>query len=141
MYPATGTYNDGAGHTLVTAYSVLRPDGSWAVMMVNRDQHNAHQVQIVFQNEQTKAKSYLSGPVDAAVFGPNQYKWHPAQQIVDNSHFPLHPDTPLQLYTPGYADPDGPIEETTIPGSKTTEYELPASSIIVLRGKLDSHVE
>ena len=49
MFPSTGTYTDGAGHTLVTAYSVLRPDGTWSVMMVNRDQHNAHRVQNCLQ--------------------------------------------------------------------------------------------
>lgn len=139
MFPSTGTYADGAGHTLVTAYSVLRPDGTWAVMMVNRDQHNPHQVQIVFRNKQTKRERYFSGTVDAAFFGPDQYKWHPAQQLVDPSHFPLQPNRPLHLYKSGYADPDGPIKETTIQGEKTTEYDVPASSIVVLRGRLDSH--
>jgi hypothetical protein len=33
---------DGAGHELVTAYAVKRPDGRWAVMTVNRDQQNAY---------------------------------------------------------------------------------------------------
>ena len=140
MFPSTGTYADGAGHTLITAYSVLRPDGSWSVMMVNRDQHNAHKVQIVFQNEQTKTKGYFSGDVDVAIFGSDQYQWHPAQQIVDPTHFPLRQDKSLQLYTPGYAEPDGPIKESTIQGNKQTEYELPPSSIIVIRGKLDTHI-
>ena len=50
MFPSTGTYNDGAGHILVTSYTVQRPDGTWSVMLVNRDQHNAHRVAIVFKN-------------------------------------------------------------------------------------------
>ncbi|MHB1958386.1 MAG: hypothetical protein ACYCO5_05075 [Acidobacteriaceae bacterium] len=138
MFPSTGTYNDGAGHTLVTSYSVLRPDGTWSVMLVNRDQHNAHRVTIVFKDSQTKKENYFSGAVDAAFFGPDQYKWHPAQQLVDPSHFPLEPKDPLQQYAPGYAGPDGPIKESTLQGDKNTEYELPASSIVVLRGKLNS---
>ena len=28
MFPSTGTYNDGAGHILVTSYTVQRPDGT-----------------------------------------------------------------------------------------------------------------
>jgi F5/8 type C domain len=138
MFPSTGTYNDGAGHTLVTSYAVQRPDGIWSVMLVNRDQHNAHRVGMVFKNSATKTENYFSGTVHAAYFGPEQYKWHPAQQIVDPSHFPLEPKSPLQQYKPGYAEPDGPIKESTLSGDKTTEYELPASSIVVLRGKLNS---
>ncbi len=137
MFPSSGTYTDGAGHTLVTAYSVLRPDGNWAVMMVNRDQYNAHQVRIVFRNEEAKTERYFSGTVDAAYFGPDQYKWHPAQQLMDPSHFPLQPTHPLQAYKPGYAAPDGPIKETTVRGEKTTDYDVPASSVVVLRGKLN----
>jgi hypothetical protein len=122
----------------VTAYSVLRPDGNRAVMMVNRDQRNAHQVQIVFKKEQTKNGTLLFRNCRCAYFGPEQYKWHPAQQIVDPSHFPFEPKNPLQQYKPGYAEPDGPIKESMLQGDKSTAYEVPASSIVVLRGKLNS---
>ena len=138
MFPSTGTYNDGAGHILVTSYTVQRPDGTWSVMLVNRDQHNAHRVAIDFKNAQTKTENYFSGTVDAAYFGPDQYKWHPAEQIVDPSHFPLEPKNPLQQYKPGFAEPDGPIKDSTLQADKATEFELPASSIVVLRGKLNS---
>ena len=74
MFPSTGTYNDGAGHTLVTSYAVQRPDGTWSVMLVNRDQHNAHRVGIVFKNLRPKTENYFSGTVDAAYFGPEQYQ-------------------------------------------------------------------
>jgi hypothetical protein len=63
---------------------------------------------------------------------------HPAQQIVDPSHFPFEPKNPLQQYKPGYAEPDGPIKESMLQGDKSTAYEVPASSIVVLRGKLNS---
>jgi hypothetical protein len=107
-------------------------------MLVNRDQHNAHRVAIVFKNNQTKTESYFSGSVAAAYFGPEQYQWHPAQQIVDPSHFPLEPKNPLQQYKPGFAEPDGPIKESALQGGKTADYEIPASSIVVLRGKVKS---
>jgi len=38
--------------------------------------------------------------------------------------------------TKGYADPDGPILRSSRDGSAGTDYELPAASIVVLRGKL-----
>lgn len=135
-FPAVGTYDDGAHHNLVTAYSVLRPDGDWSVMMVNRDQEHAHKVQVSFQNSTNKTTSYLSGEVHMATFGRDQYKWHPAHRNADTSHIPQSMDKASILYTAGYADPDGPIKEATVQGSRRTEYEIPAASIVVLRGKL-----
>jgi hypothetical protein len=135
-YPVAGTYDDGAHHTLVTAYSVLRPDHEWSVMLVNRDQEQAHKVQVAFDNSQDKTVSYLSGDVHAATFGSEQYKWHPAFRNADTSHIPQALDKYPLLYTDGYADPDGPIKEVTLQGDKSTEYEIPAASIVVLRGNL-----
>ncbi len=44
MFPAKSDIDDGAGHTLVTAYALKRPDGQWSLMIVNRDQQNAHKI-------------------------------------------------------------------------------------------------
>ena len=41
MFPAQSDVTDGAGHALVTAYALHRPDGQWSIMAVNRDQENA----------------------------------------------------------------------------------------------------
>ena len=109
MFPSSGTYNDGAGHILVTSYTVQRPDGTWSVMLVNRDQHNAHRVGIVFKTSATEVgENYFSGTVDAAYFGPEQYKWHPAEQICRSVAFSVGTEeSRLQQYKPGYAEPDG----------------------------------
>jgi F5/8 type C domain len=136
VFPSTGTYQDGAGHTLVTAYSVLRPDGELAVMMVNRDQDNAHEVQLAIQDAMSKAESYLSGDVKISIFGRDQYKWLPARTNGSEAHMPLSLDEASGLYTPGHADPDGPILQTTVQGDKATKYQIPAASIIVIRGTL-----
>ena len=137
IYPATGTYDDGAHHTMVTAYSVLRPDHEWSVMLVNRDQEQSHKVQVVFDNSQDKTASYFSGEVHVSTFGSEQYKWHPAFRHADTSHIPETLDKIPLLYTDGFADPDGPIQESTVRGDKSTEYEIPPASIVVLRGNLD----
>jgi hypothetical protein len=138
IYPATGTYDDGAHHTMVTAYSVLRPDHEWSVMLVNRDQEQAHTVQVVFDNSQDKTAGYFSGDVRVSTFGAEQYKWHPAFRHADTSHIPETLDKIPLLYTDGYADPDGPIQESTARGDKSTEYAIPPASIVVLRGNLDT---
>jgi hypothetical protein len=43
-------------------------------------------------------------------------------------------DNTQQLYPGGKADPDGPIAHKQISGN---EVELPAASVVVLRGKLE----
>ncbi len=49
LYPAACDLKDAAGHTLITAYAVTRPEGDWALMLVNKDQSNPHEVRISFE--------------------------------------------------------------------------------------------
>jgi hypothetical protein len=41
-------------------------------------------------------------------------------------------------YTNGKAGPDGPIARTKQDAAKDTVYDLPAASVVVIRGKLGS---
>ena len=138
IYPATGTYDDGAHHTMVTAYSALRPDQTWSVMLVNRDQEQSHKVKIAFDNSKDKTASYFSGDVHVSTWGSEQYKWHPTFRNQDASHIPETLDRIPLLYTDGYADPDSSIQETTVRSDPSTEYEIPPASIVVVRGTLGS---
>jgi hypothetical protein len=132
VFSARSDVEDGAGHQLVTAYAVKRPDGSWAVMAVNRDQENAYRVRIVFNGTPGKEGSF-SGPVDTSTFGSGQYRWHPAQ-----TRFMAHAEDSgkptIVSTTKGWADPDGPIVHTKLNARADTIYELPAASVIVIRG-------
>jgi hypothetical protein len=125
---------DGAGHELVTAYAVKRPDAKWAVMAVNRDQQNAHKVRIVFAGPGDKENN-LAGPVEVSTFGSAQYQWHPAQ-----TRFMAHAENggerTIVATTRGSADPDGPIAHTKVTAAKDTMYELPAASVVVIRGNI-----
>jgi hypothetical protein len=135
VFAAKSDVQDGAGHDLVTAYAVKRPDGKWAVMAVNRDQQNAHRVRISFEGPADK-ESGLAGPVEVSTFGSAQYQWHPAQ-----TRFMAHAENAAQattVATPrGAADPDGPIAHTKLTGAKDTLYDLPAASVVVIRGSVD----
>ncbi|HMD55420.1 MAG TPA: glycosyl hydrolase family 5, partial [Phycisphaerae bacterium] len=42
MFPSTTGITDNQGNTLVTSYAVLRPDGNWSLLLVNRDEDNPH---------------------------------------------------------------------------------------------------
>jgi len=117
VFPAASDVADEAGNVLVTSYAVLRPDGQWSLMLVNKDQWNPHQVHIAFHDETANADSYFTGPVTLTTFGSAQYQWHP---------------TPKG----GFADPDGPAAVSTVTAVPDTLYSLPAASITVVRGKI-----
>jgi hypothetical protein len=115
LFPAASDIADGAGHVLVTSYSVLRPDGQWALLIINKDQENAHTVGIFFDDTARGTSSSFAGPVRVTTFGKEQYQWHPN-------------------LNGGTADPDGPAVKSTIKGEPGTKFTLPASSITVIRG-------
>jgi hypothetical protein len=134
VFAANSDVEDGAGHELVTAYAVKRPDGNWGVMAVNRDQQNAHRVRIAFNGPADK-ESGFAGPVEVSTFGSAQYQWHPAQ-----TRFMAHAENAAQptivATTRGTADPDGPIVHTNLTAEKETLYDLPPASIVVICGRI-----
>jgi hypothetical protein len=117
VFPTASNIIDGQGHVLVTAYSVLRPDGQWSLLLVNKDQSGPHSVQVDFHNSQNNSDHYFIGGVTQISFGADNYLWHPDGQN-------------------GYADPDGPAVTSNQSGGKGAEYTLPVASISVLRGKV-----
>ena len=118
-FSGSGDISDAAGHSLITAYALLRPDAQWSLMLVNRDQENAHKVHIEFNGEAAGGKSFFTGPVTVITFGSAQYQWHPTKEG-------------------GFPDPDGPAVRASVNASADTVYELPKASITVIRGTIAS---
>jgi hypothetical protein len=135
LFSAKADLDDGAGHALVTAYAVERPDGEWSVMAVNRDQHNAHKVRIEFQDDTQHTSTAFGDLVSISTFGAKQYQWHPGNTFF-MAHAERAADSPVVANTKGYADPDGPIAHAIQKATAETLYDLPAASIVVVRGKL-----
>jgi hypothetical protein len=115
VYPARSDVVDPAGHVLVTAYALRRPDGQWAALLVNKDQENPHAVRIVFDD--AGRERTFAGPVTLVTFGGEQYRWHPEPGG-------------------GRADPDGPAARSTLTGGPQATYTLPKASVTVVRGRL-----
>jgi hypothetical protein len=115
LFTAAGDIKDAGGHVLVTAYAVLRPDGQWSLMLINKDRENPHPVHIVFHDSEAKTDRYFEDPVSMVTFGSAQYKWHSAGRE-------------------GYADPDNPPLRSAVHGTQKSGYMLPAASLTVLRG-------
>ena len=139
VFAAKADVPDGAGHELVTAYAVKRPDGNLAVMVVNRDQQNAHKVRIAVQGAADKTNLF-AGAVEVATFGSGQYQWHPAR-----TRFMAHAENSGQRTivptSKGWADPDGPIVHARLNAGKDTVYELPAASVVVIRGSVSRAIK
>ena len=134
VYAAKSDVQDGAGHELVTAYAVKRPDGRFALLAVNRDQQNAHRIRIVFTASQERESSF-AGPVEVSTFGSAQYQWHPAQTRF-MAHAENSGERTIVATSKGWADPDGPIAHTKLSATKDTVYDLPAASVVVIRGNV-----
>ncbi len=115
VYPASTNITDSKGHVLVTVYSVLRPDGQWALLLVNKDQFTPHALTVDFHNAGDNTDHYFQGNVTQISFGADNYVWNPMGQN-------------------GIANPDGPSITSDQPGGKGVLYTLPKASITVLRG-------
>jgi hypothetical protein len=135
VFSAKGDLTDGAGRALLTAYALDRPDGDWSLLIVNRDQSAAHQFRINFHDDAAHSVKSFAGPVAISIFGSEQYKWHPASTVF-MAHSAQAGQEPVITNTKGWVDPDGPAVHTTKDASAETSYEIPAASIMVLKGKL-----
>jgi len=116
MVPSSTDITDATGDTLVTSYTVHRPDGNWSVMLVNRDSANPHSVRVLFEDATKKRTTTFSGPITLVSFGSEQYVW-----INDGPN--SHPD------------PDHAPVATQLAGPPST-FTLPKASITVLRGRV-----
>ena len=117
LFAATADAADGAGHALISAYPALRPDGSWALLIINKDQDNAHAVSVRFEDLAHHRLGTFTGRVASVVFSKAEYQWHPERDG-------------------GTADPDGPPTRATVEARADSTFNLPAASITVLRGRV-----
>ncbi len=108
---------DAAGHALVAAYAVERPEGQWSLMPVNRDQLNSHAVRVVLDDAGAGQHASFQGAVTMVTFGSEQYVWHADGPNED-------------------PDPNGLAVTSTVPGGADAVFTLPKASLTVLRGKV-----
>jgi len=116
VYPVSSDVRDSQNRTVITAYAVERPDGQWALMLINKDHDNPQPVRIVFRDSGDKTDRVYRGPLKVVNWGAAQYVWHPAG-------------------ADSYADPENPPVTTTITAGPDTAFTLPKASITVIVGK------
>jgi hypothetical protein len=115
LYSVDIGIEDAAGNDLVTSYAVRRPDGQWALLLINKDRDHAHSVRIAF--ESGGGTGHFSGTVRMVTFGSEQYVWHGADATA-------------------HADPNLPPVVSSIDAAAETVFRLPKASVTVLRGEV-----
>jgi F5/8 type C domain len=118
VFKASSDVKDEAGHTLVTAYAVLRPLGVWSLLLINKDYDHPRSVRVIFHDADAKVSRTYSGRATMLTFGKAQYRWHPNGKS-------------------GYADPNLPPVASRPLAGPDALYTLPPASISVLRGQLE----
>ena len=116
LYTVDVGIQDTAGNDLVTGYAVRRPDGNWALLLINKDRENTHAVRVAFANG--NATAHFSGATRMVTFGSEQYVWHGADITA-------------------HADPELPPAVSSVGASAQTMFTLPKASVTVLRGKIE----
>ena len=76
VFPVSSEVVDAAGRTVVTGYAVERPDGQWAVLLVNKDPREPRTVRVVFRDDDAHRESAFAGDVTVVTFGADNYVWH-----------------------------------------------------------------
>lgn len=72
---------------VVSAYGVKRPDGTWGMLLINRDARAERRVELEFP---------IKGPRSVAQYGPAQFEWHEDRQ----RSRPLRSDQPVRFTAP-----------------------------------------
>ncbi len=99
---------------LVTAFAVHRPDGQWAVLLLNKNPKHACEVRLEFHDAKTGAVYAFGGKRRIAQYSPKQYHWR-----ADGEN--------------GRPSRNLPPEVRTVSASNNAPILLPAYSITVVR--------
>ncbi|HEY1975098.1 MAG TPA: discoidin domain-containing protein [Candidatus Baltobacteraceae bacterium] len=114
VYPVATSLGD--NKPLVTAYALKRPDGTWSILVVNKD--TATRVFTV-EFDGAQSRRHFAGTVHFADFGRHQFGW-----TGRNPADPPNPDL-------------GVIHATRFKLNGSTRFAISPASLEVLSGKID----
>ena len=117
VYPAASDVLNGNHDQLITAYAVRRPDGQWAVLLINRDPNRAFQTSVIFRNTVAGSVGSFDGPLDLYQYSAQQY-------LLGGP-----PDNPYPVRSD---EPEHKIIQSS--DSQATQISLPPHSLTVVRG-------
>ena len=110
LHGAESTVKDTNGMEVITAYPLKFPDGSWSILLLNKDKYNSYSVSLQEKNSASNNVKPLIGAKDIYQYSTQQFQWHANKKD-------------------GYAAPNSPPLEFK---SSTDKIELPAFSLTVV---------
>jgi hypothetical protein len=116
IYPAVSDVLNGNHDQMITAYAVHRPDGLWALLLINRDPNRTFQTSVTFRNTVSGSFGKFDGPLDLYQLSRQQYALGGP------------PDSPIPVKS---GEPEHQLIQ-----SSTGTLSLPPYSLTVVRGKL-----
>jgi len=111
IYPASSNIRDANGNALVTSYAVRRPDGSWSLLLINKDAKRAFDLRAV-----TARSAKLEGDFEVYQYSSKQYALGGSQR----NPYPVKADEPEHRIV-----------------STLSQVSLPPYSLTVIRGRLN----
>jgi len=117
IYPAVSDVLNGNRDQMITAYAVHRPDGLWAVMLINRDPNRVFETRVIFRNTATGSVGRFDGPLDLYQYSAQQYLLGGPP----NNPYPIRSDEPLHKI----------VQSSYL---QATQISLPPYSLTVIRG-------
>jgi hypothetical protein len=115
IYSASSDVRNGNGDQMVTAYAVHRPDGLWALLLINRDPNRVFQTTLNFIDTSSGSRRGFDGSLDLYQYSSQQYVLGGVAQ----NPYPVKVDEPAHRI---------------IQSEKGTRISLPAYSLTVVRG-------
>lgn len=120
LFSAAADVRTAQGEALVTAYAVHRPDGLWALLLLNKDPSRTIAVRVRMGN-----RGGLAGPADLFQYSRAQYRWHadrdrgyPSRELPPvHTRFRATPDSAVSLppYSLSVVRAAGPPDEAPLP--------------------------
>jgi hypothetical protein len=123
IYPAVSDARNDYGDEMITAYAVHRPDGLWALMLINKDPLRTYETSVVFRNAAPAAGGF-DGRLDIFQYSSKQY---------------VLGGTPANPYPVRADEPEHRVVQSRFP--ETTPIILPPYSLTVIRGRVWSTLE
>jgi hypothetical protein len=93
LYLADSDVKNRRGASVVTAYPLLRPDGLWSLLLVNKDPDHTYDVQVRFRNSRNGSISGFSGAIDLFQFSGAQYQLNSDR----NKPYPIKSEPPAHV--------------------------------------------
>ena len=152
MFPSSLVIKDDDGNQLVTSYALHRPDGSWSLMLVNRDESSAHSIRVAFDDiEALHAETHNSASHNPSTHNPATdnpaTRDHASQDSATHDHASF--SGPVSVVTFGseqyewqndgpnsHPDPNNFPRGFSVSANANTTFVLPKASITVLRGRV-----